>query len=271
MSTISVIIPTWNREATISAAINSALCQTYPITEVLVCDDGSDDNTKQIVEEIIKNDSRVKWIEGVRAGLPAVPRNRGLKASIGEWIAFLDSDDEWLPGKIQKQMTLLGATSNKATCTNAFRYISSSQNEGPYFDLKINEISFRQLIKTNYVICSSAIISRSLIPVVNEFPEDKIFKAIEDYFFWLKVATQTNFAYMNEPCLKYYDIPSNSIRKDGDANSQRNIIFNEWIKWSSVNTKTINKEDILAVAEEVKKMNDFGKRKLISNIRRIFK
>ncbi len=244
MSSISVIIPTWNRATTIAAAINSALCQIYPVTEVLVCDDGSDDNTKQIVEEFIKNDDRVKWIEGTRAGLPAVPRNRGIKASTGEWIAFLDSDDEWLPEKIQSQMQQLSAISCKASCTNAFRFISKTQNAGHYFKLKINEISFNQLLQTNYVICSSAIIHRSLISVVTEFPEDSTFKAIEDYSFWLKVATQTNFAYVSEPCIKYYDIPSNSIRKDGDANSQKKIIFNDWIKWSAINTKIIKKEDI---------------------------
>ncbi len=92
---VSVIIPTWNAAATIKTAVLSALRQTYPPLEILVCEDGSTDNSKEIVESL--NDARVRWLTGPHAGQPAIPRNRGIRKATGQWLAFLDSDDEWLP------------------------------------------------------------------------------------------------------------------------------------------------------------------------------
>src|SRR5262245_1813867 len=99
---ISVIIPTWNRAQSVKRAISSALRQTHPPHEILVCDDGSTDNTEEVVRAM--GDSRVRWIAGPHAGCPAVPRNRGIAASKGDWIAFLDSDDAWLPEKLEAQI-----------------------------------------------------------------------------------------------------------------------------------------------------------------------
>ncbi|MFY9338906.1 MAG: glycosyltransferase family A protein [Methanosarcina flavescens] len=99
MAEISVIIPTWNRAETLGKAISSALNQTLSPYEVLVCGvDGSPD--QKVVNSI--NDPRVRWIEGGKDGLASIPRNIGIKASKGEWLAFLDSDDEWLPEKLEK-------------------------------------------------------------------------------------------------------------------------------------------------------------------------
>src|SRR5690606_38869541 len=100
MVKISVIIPTWNRAETLGKAISSALNQTLSPYEVIVC--GVDGSPDQKVVNSIK-DPRVRWIEGGKDGLASIPRNRGIKASKGEWLAFLDSDDEWLPEKLEKQ------------------------------------------------------------------------------------------------------------------------------------------------------------------------
>src|SRR5262249_7122187 len=99
---VSVIIPTWNRAATVMAAVESALAQTHAPLEVLVCDDGSSDDSAQRVGAL--PDPRVRWLPGPRGGRPAIPRNRGIAAARGEWLAFLDSDDEWLPDKLERQL-----------------------------------------------------------------------------------------------------------------------------------------------------------------------
>src|SRR5512143_1318657 len=101
---VSVIIPTWNRGDTILGAIRSALEQSHPVREVLVCDDGSTDGSEAIVHAL--SDFRVKWLPGAHGGMPAVPRNRGVEASESEWIAFLDSDDRWSPEKLECQIAI---------------------------------------------------------------------------------------------------------------------------------------------------------------------
>lgn len=104
--TVSAIIPVYNRQKTIERAIVSALQQNYPVYEIIVVDDCSTDNTVQIVEELACRDSRVKLIcHDVNKGAQAA-RNTGIRNATGEWIAFLDSDDEWLTEKTEKQLNV---------------------------------------------------------------------------------------------------------------------------------------------------------------------
>ncbi len=234
MSTVSVIIPTWNRAGTLKRAILSVLNQTYPVTEILVCDDGSTDNSKQTVLEI--NDTRIKWIEGTHAGMPSIPRNRGIASSVGEWLGFLDSDDEWLPTKIGKQISAAEKLKTDAVCSNAFRIIPGNESGKPYLNYQGQSLSFKELIKCNYIICSSVMFKRSLLNTVVGFPESIEFKAIEDYTLWLRVATQTSFAYLEEPLVNYFDDPKQSIRSGGMTEAQqRKIILNNLLVWTGKN------------------------------------
>ena len=100
---LSIIIPTYNRKKFLLRAINSIYHQSFQNFEILICDDGSSDSTMALVKSISQRDSRVRWISGKHSGGPATPRNRGLKFARGEWVAFLDSDDTWLPSKIEHQ------------------------------------------------------------------------------------------------------------------------------------------------------------------------
>ena len=121
MSNISVVIPTWNRADTIEKAVRSALDQIVLPFEILVCDDGSTDGTEQIVKSI--GDERVKWIPSPHSGRPALPRNRGIRESKGEWLAFLDSDDAWLPDKLEKQLNLAKKMGCRAVCSKTHSLI----------------------------------------------------------------------------------------------------------------------------------------------------
>ena len=105
MSKVSVIIPTYNREKLISRAIESVLVQTYPAYEVIVVDDGSTDATKSVLAPF---NGKIKYIYQKNAGI-AEARNRGIKESSGEYIAFLDSDDYWAPEKLAEQVKVLDA------------------------------------------------------------------------------------------------------------------------------------------------------------------
>ncbi len=104
---VSVVIPTYNRAATIEKAVRSVLEQTYDTLEVIVVDDGSTDNTRQIIEEI--GDPRLRYLWQENSGACAA-RNHGAEQAKGAYIAFHDSDDIWHPDKLEKQMKLLEKT-----------------------------------------------------------------------------------------------------------------------------------------------------------------
>ncbi|MEZ5941931.1 MAG: glycosyltransferase [Planctomycetaceae bacterium] len=102
---VSVIVPTYNRALYISEAIESALSQTHPNVEILIVDDGSKDNTPEIVAELAARDARVRYFRQENAGVSAA-RNKAILESRGDFIAFLDSDDVWHPWKIELQLSL---------------------------------------------------------------------------------------------------------------------------------------------------------------------
>jgi len=104
---VSVIIPVFNREFELSRALNSVVNQTYSNIEILVCDDSSSDNSIVLAKEFQAKDSRIRILASHSNNGPAFARNLGLASAIGEYIAFLDSDDEWLPQKLEKQVTML--------------------------------------------------------------------------------------------------------------------------------------------------------------------
>ncbi len=238
METVSVIIPTWNRASTIERAVKSALNQSYSVSEVLVCDDGSTDRTKEILQSI--GDDRIKFIEGARAGRPAIPRNRGIAQAKGNWIAFLDSDDAWLPEKIAKQIAAAEKNNCKASCTNAFRVIPGKGRTGNYLSYPENIITFEKILVSNYVICSSALIHKSVIEKSGKFPESDLLKAIEDYALWLRVALQTDFAYVEECLVDYTDDAENSIRADAVEHVQRERVLEDFWNWLKKNPEFAN-------------------------------
>ena len=109
--TISVIIPTYNRAHLIGKAVKSVLSQTYQDFEIIVVDDGSTDNTEEIVKSF--TDYKIYYICHKHNRGASAARNTGIKASRGEYIAFLDSHDEWLPEKLDKQIKTFNSESSE--------------------------------------------------------------------------------------------------------------------------------------------------------------
>jgi teichuronic acid biosynthesis glycosyltransferase TuaG len=265
-SSISVVIPTYNRASDLKKAVASVLAQTYRVAEILVCDDGSTDNSKEVMEEI--KSSRVRWIDCGRNGRPAIPRNAGIKQASSEWVAFLDSDDEWLPDKLEKQLVFITTKRYNAVCSNAFRMVKG-QKPLPYLTYDKDIIKFDDLIKTNYVICSSMMVRRSLFANAGYFPEGADFKAIEDYALWLKIAARENIGYIATPLLNYTDDPAQSIRKDDiSVNAQRKIILKSLGEWLTASDGFDRKKYSKLVMEEMKKLDG---RESKSLLKRFFK
>jgi glycosyltransferase involved in cell wall biosynthesis len=228
---VSVIIPTFNRPRALQRAIDSALTQTLAPLEILVCEDGTTTETEQLVASI--SQLPVKWLPGRHSKRPAIPRNRGIRAARGEWLAFLDDDDVWEPDKLDRQLKLVRATNCRAACANAWR-VQRGKRQGLYLSQPLLEkINFSQLLQSNLVICSSAILHRSLLEKVKGFPEAEEVLAIEDYALWLRVAAFTDFAYSPEPLLEYTDEPSQSIRKQGlTGQEQKRRVLHDFSDWS---------------------------------------
>ncbi|MGY4830607.1 glycosyltransferase family 2 protein [Sphaerotilaceae bacterium SBD11-9] len=180
--TVSVVVPCFNAAAYISRTLESVLAQTYSAFELIVVDDKSTDQTTEIVERYAWQDARVKLIRMPKnAGAPAAPRNAGVTAASGEWVAFLDADDLWHPRKLELQMRALEAQGAQM-CSTQMKDFRDERDivpqEAPPYP-SILRITWRQqLIK--YRTPTSSIVVRRELMLLNPFNEDLSYKARED-------------------------------------------------------------------------------------------
>lgn len=186
----SIIIPTYNRAELLKRCLNSLVEQTFKDFEVLVCDDGSVDNTKEIVKEF-RNRLDIRYHWETNWGGPARPRNRGIELSKGEWICFLDSDDWWYPNKLEASLDYLNdydlihhdldlyKCSEKVSGCERGRYL-----KGEY----LKDV----IINGNFIVNSSVIIRKKIIDLIGPISEDKNLIAVEDYDYWIRCIQLTN-------------------------------------------------------------------------------
>ena len=227
MLSVSVIIPTYNRKNLLKRAIESVLMQEDVSLEILVCDDGSTDGTVEMVSSWL--DQRVKLLPGPHGGRPAIPRNRGINAASGEWIAFLDDDDVWLPGKLHAQLTLAKEKGYKAVTTNALCR-KPSEDVSIFHSQYIPECcDFKTLILINYIITSSVIVCRTLFKKVIKFPESALYTSFEDYALWLRISSKYPFGYIKEPYVIYTDNPAQSVRQF--SVNEKKLKFRVYCNW----------------------------------------
>lgn len=179
---VSVIITTYNRAGFVLEAVNSVIYQRYvkPL-ELIVVDDGSTDDTREILSSI----GSVKYIKQDNFGVSCA-RNRGIKSSRGEWIAFLDSDDLWLPEKlfrhwdfINKNPGILVSQSDELWIRDGVRLNPRKYHEKP------EGYCFEKLLKRCLISPSAVMIHRSVFDVVGTF--DERVPACEDYDLWLRI------------------------------------------------------------------------------------
>ena len=123
---ISVVIPTYNSSEKVSRAIDSALLQTFPVFEIIVINDGSSDATEHILSQYL---NKIKYVNLKQNYGVSVARNIGIKKATGNWIAFLDADDSWLPGKLEAQVRLLQSNPSLKWCITNYKKYSSNFEE----------------------------------------------------------------------------------------------------------------------------------------------
>lgn len=221
---VSVVIPNHNRAGLLGHAIRSALTQDPSPLEVLVCDDGSTDESRDVVEAI--GDPRVSWLPGTASGGPSRPRNRGIDAARGDLVAFLDSDDVWLPGKLAAQLDLIDSEAQVGCSTNALRWIPrSSTIEGPPKDIDAlprlldslpASADLLTLLRRNLVVTSSMVVRTDILRRTGGFPESSS-QVFEDYVAWLRVSHFGTIGLLDEPYVIYLDNSEQSFRSTYDV------------------------------------------------------
>ena len=217
---VSVIIPTYNRTDVVGNAIDSVLQQTYKKIEIIVVDDGSTDNTQ---DKLAQYRNVIKVVRQVNAG-PAAARNRGVEVSRGEILAFLDSDDLWLPTKIERQVDAMQKTDKSVPCClcNAIIHAPNGE-ERTSFDLACLKASYKegiwknvaQVLSTRCVFFTQALaVRREAFLRVGGF--DDSLPVMEDHDLALRLSLAGPWVYIKEPLVIYH-----ADRPDGLAYQAR--------------------------------------------------
>lgn len=196
---ISVIIPTYNRKNTLPRAVESVLNQTYKPVKIIVVDDGSTDGTKEWFSEMYP---LVHYIYQVNSGVSSA-RNTGINSARGDWIALLDSDDEWLPDKLELQVKLLQNNAELRFCHTNEIWIRNG--------VRINQMKKHQkyggnIFKKCLDICrispSSSLFHTSVIKDVGLF--DESLDVCEDYDLWLRITAKYPVLFLDQPLIKKF-------------------------------------------------------------------
>jgi glycosyltransferase involved in cell wall biosynthesis len=225
---VSVIIPTYNRRKLVQRAIESVLDQSVVPYEIIVVDDGSTDNTKK---EIIKYGSKIKYLYQKNSGKPGAARNLGLKHVQGNWIAFLDSDDVWLPDKLKMQLKLIKRVKeNLGIVFSGYEIVRKDKKlrRSEIIDLSElerlidfytdegiilkGEFLYYYLIFKNIIHTSTVLFNKELLKSVSGF--DPTITIAEDLDLWLRCVKHMPVGYVPEVTCRY------EHRKDNITNDK---------------------------------------------------
>lgn len=213
MADVSVVIATYNRAQQVKEAIDSVLAQSEPVREIIVVDDGSKDDTR---EQLLAYGERIRPFFQKNGGASAA-RNMGMRNARGQWLAFLDDDDVWLPTKIEKQMELVKQNPRLGLvyCSDyavdeelriLYARNAEPKNRGDVFD--------RLLIK-NFIFTSCVMARRDLVEKAGYM--DLEFKFAQDWDLWLKVLAESEADFVPEPQVLYRQSASGCLTRDMKA------------------------------------------------------
>lgn len=210
MNDIGVVIPTYERVELTLRAVRSALEQTHAPTQVVVVDDGSRRATAQGLAAAL-DPLGVQFIRGPRTGLPARARNLGVAQLKTSWVAFLDSDDAWLPTKLEVQLRKACTAGGVAICSNAWRVVDG-ETRGTVLPSLPPRLATANLIRNNVVINSTVLIRSETLRAIGGVAGSHRVQGCEDYATWLRVADVAGWTTVDEPLAWYADAPEISHR-----------------------------------------------------------
>ncbi len=225
MTGVSVILPTYNRAHLVARAVQSVLSQTYRDFELVVVDDASDDNTRDVLSQF--TDQRLCYIRHPERRGAAAARNTGIDVSQGEYIAFQDSDDEWLPEKLAQQLKMImqaGPETGVIYCRfqrvyeGKRSYYPSVLRTGishlPLATRKLSGELYLALLQGNWITTQTALVRRVCFEQSGSF--DPQLKRFQDWDLWLRLAQYYRFGYLGHVLVRTYFSPD-SLSADSDT------------------------------------------------------
>jgi len=200
MKRVSVIIPTYNRAHVLKSAVDSVLAQTFQDFELLIIDDGSTDNTREFVATTYGD--RVRYVYQENRGVSCA-RNLGIRRSSGEFIALLDSDDAWMPEKLERQIEAMALHPDISLCHTEEIWIRNGVRVNPKKKhRKYGGSIFPYCLPLCVISPSSAVLRRSIFDEVGMF--DETLPACEDYDLWLRITRAHDVLFLDEPLIVKY-------------------------------------------------------------------
>ncbi len=235
---VSVVIPTYNRADTVGHAVESVRAQTFTDYEIIVVDDGSRDNTAAVVARF---GDAVRYIAQPNGGV-AVARNRGVAEARGRYVAFLDSDDAWLPAKLERQMAFVAQRPELGFAYADARVVDESGRE-----LGVKPVqrpvadTLEALLQGNFIPTLTVVARRDAVQAVGGF--DPQLRGPEDYDLWMRLAARYPFAGVRETLAVYHQSGSGL---SGDPNK----IYAEYLK---IFRKLLGHEEFAAHRAQVRR------------------
>lgn len=213
MTTVSVVLPTYNRAPTISRAVDSVIAQTYTDLELVIVDDSSTDNTREVVDQYEENIQYIR--HETNRGAP-VARNTGIENSSGDYIAFIDSDDEWHREKIEKQVRKFSESSpDVGVVYTGYNKSFRNKYELGHVPSKRGDI-FEDQLMTDWVNPTSTVMVRSeCFEKVGGF--NTSLAARQDYELWTRIARHYHFEYIQEPLVTMHVTGEDRITENVEA------------------------------------------------------
>jgi glycosyltransferase involved in cell wall biosynthesis len=208
---VSVIIPAYNSALSLGAAIQSVLDQSYSEFEILVIDDGSTDDTEGVARSF---GNRVSYFRQENGGAGAA-RNQGIARSQGKYVAFLDSDDVWLPTKLAEQIPMLDRDAEIGLVYTDWAVVPEQGEPEPSVLSKLPAASgyvFEQLVQCGFILTSGTVVRRSCLDEIGDF--DEHLSIAQDYDLWLRISYRWKVALLNKPLV---------IKKNREGNLSSNL------------------------------------------------
>lgn len=203
---VSIVTPAFNAADTIVETYNSIKKQTFSNWEWIIIDDCSFDNTKSVILDIKKNDTRVRFLETEKNSGAAIARNIGIKAANGRFIAFIDADDLWKEEKLELQLSFMITNNYSFSYTDYFIFFPTGKRK--MYKTKKTYITYKNLLKTNMIGCLTVIYNSSLIGK-HYMPVDAPKR--EDHAAWLDIIKVSKKAYRFGEPLSEYRVGTNSV------------------------------------------------------------
>ena len=207
---VSIITPCYNAEKYLAQTIESVLSQTCQDWEMLIVDDCSSDGSAQIIEEYARKDSRIKYLKtDRRSGSPTLPRNIGIENAGGRYIAFLDSDDLWLPGKLDSQLNAIKKNKDAAIVFSYYEKIAEDGTRSGRVIKSPASVTYDKLLRGNVIGCLTGM-----------YDVDKVGKTYfvneghEDYILWLSILKKGYTAVNTEDLQALYRVRESSLSSD---------------------------------------------------------